>query len=273
MKIRKCLPAVFPNAMGALLSCILFYACKKTETLKLNTAEAQIVIQGEVTDSAGPYTVAINYSAGFYKDNTFSGISGAVVKIIDNQGFTDSLTETSPGLYRTHLLQGRPGNTYTLSVNAQNTTYTAVSAMPLPVTLDSVTFQHESAFGQNQINAMVNFQDPPGIKNYYRFIEYINGQQFTKNIFVFEDRLSDGKYISDNLMTDSAYLTKGDQVEVKMFGIDENVYNYFYQLQQSSGYGAFNTAASPANPVSNISNGALGYFSAQTTQSKRTFVY
>lgn len=257
----------------ALFTAFLLFACKKTVTLDLKTAASHIVIQGEVTDSAGPYTVTINQSVGFYADNTFPAISGAVVKISDNQGATDSLTETSPGLYSTHTLRGKPGNTYTLSVFAQNTNYTSTSTMPAHVPLDSVTIQHQSGFGKTQINAVANFQDPAGIKNYYQFEQYINGKLFTKNYFLFDDRLSDGKYITRTLRMDSTYINTGDQIEVKMYCIDANVYNYFYQLDQSSGGGAFNTTASPANPVSNISNGAYGYFSAHTTQSKKVTAY
>lgn len=256
-----------------ILSAAIFYSCKKTVVLPLHTAPAGIVIQGEVTNLAGPYTVMINQSVGFYQDNVFPAISGAIVKISDNQGVTDSLTETTPGVYTTHTIQGRPGNTYSLSVYAQHTNYTATSTMPSPVLLDSVTFQNSGGFGKTQISAIANFQDPAGIKNYYQFIEYINGQQFTKDYFIFDDRLSDGKYINYTLRTDSAYLSTGDQLQVKMYCVDQNVYNYFYQLDQSSGTGAFNASASPANPVSNISNGAYGYFSAHTVSAQTVTVY
>lgn len=253
----------------------LFYSCQKTVTLDLKTAAPQIVIQGEVTNSTGPYTVTINQSTAFYADNTFPAISGAVIKISDDQGVTDSLTETSAaGVYTTHSLQGSPGHTYTLSVFAQNKNYSAVSTMPAVVPFDSVTFDHSADFGSKNIEAIINFQDPAGVKNYYQFIEYINGVQLTNNnIFVFDDRLSDGRYISRTLRNDSSRLVIGDLLEVKKYDIDENVYNYWYQLDQSSGSGAFNTTASPANPTSNISNGAYGYFSAHTVQSKQLTVY
>src|SRR5450755_469933 len=79
----------------AFLLSALFYSCKKIVTLKLNTAPSQIVIQGAVTNAAGPYTVAINQSVGFYADNSFPPVSGAIVVISDDQGVADSLTETS----------------------------------------------------------------------------------------------------------------------------------------------------------------------------------
>ncbi|MDP4131464.1 MAG: DUF4249 domain-containing protein [Bacteroidota bacterium] len=257
----------------AFLSACLFYSCKKTVVLNLDQAPSQIIIQGEVTNEPGPYNVTINQSVDFYADNTFPAVSGAIVRITDNEGATDLLTETSPGVYSTLLFQGKPGNTYTLSVSVQDKNYVAVSTMPFPVLMDSVTFETSNGFGQQQISAVVNFQDPAGIKNYYQFVEYKNGQQYTKNNFVFDDRLSDGKYIVSSLRNDSAYLKTGDQVEVKMYSIDAPAYNYLFQLNQSSGSGAFNNTASPANPASNISNDAFGYFSAHTTQSRRITVY
>jgi hypothetical protein len=145
--------------------------------------------------------------------------------------------------------------------------------MPESVPLDSVTFETLTGFGQQQISAVVNFQDPAGIQNDYRFVEYIKGEQFTRNIFIFSDRLSDGKYIVNTLRNDSSYLSPGDMLEVKMYCIDEPVYNYFDQLSRVSGSGTFNTSASPANPVSNISNGAYGYFSAHTVRIRKVTVY
>lgn len=244
----------------------LFCACSKTVKLPLNTAPSQVVIQGEVTNQSGPYTVAINRSVGFYADNSFPAVSGASVKISDGT-VTDSLTETSPGIYSTHTLQGRSGVTYTLTVGIGDSTYTASSTMPAPVNLDSVTFENSSRFKKDQITVQANYQDPPDVKNYYQFVIHINGVQFTKDIYAFDDRLTDGKYITQDLRMDSTYLTYGDNVRVDLNCVDVNVYNYFNQLSQSNGTGAFNTSAAPGNPTSNISNGAYGIFSAHTVSS------
>jgi Domain of unknown function (DUF4249) len=255
---------------------LMVVACKKTVTLKLNTVPAQIVIQGEITNQQGPYTVQISQTVGFYEDNTFPPVSGASVYISDiTNGLTDSLIEVAPGtgIYGTFDMIGVPGHTYTLSVTSQQKNYTATSTMPFSVPLDSIGFSQLSGFGNKQIDAITNFQDPAGITNYYQFVEFVNGAQITKDIFVFDDRLSDGKYINYTLYNDTSYLFPGDEVKVNMYCIDENVYNYFYQLIESGGAGAFSTTASPANPTSNISNGALGYFSAHTVDSATAVVY
>lgn len=256
----------------AFLSVVLLFGCQKTVTLSLKTAPSQWVIDGEVTDAPGPYTVTISQSVAFYADNVFPAVSGASVQISDNQGVTDVLTETSAGNYTTHVLQGKPGNTYTLSVKIGDSLFTATSTMPAPVPLDSVTFDVSSAFKKNLITAQANYQDPAGVKNYYQFVMYINGTQFTKDIFAFDDRLTDGKYIVQNLRMDSTYISAGDQVQINMYCIDENVFNYFNQLAQASSTGSFNTSSAPANPSSNISNGAYGVFSAHTVSSKTATV-
>jgi hypothetical protein len=255
-----------------LLAALSLLSCKKIVTLKLNNVPAAIVIQGQVTNQPGPYYVTINQPVGFYADNNFPPVSGAVVEITSNSGQIDSLTEGSPGVYGTHTLQGAPGEQYTLSVTVQGATYTAVSTMPATVALDSITYQSSSGFGRRQISAVANFQDPAGVRNYYQFIEYINNTQLTKDLFVFDDRLSDGRYINYTLYNDSSYLQPGDDLRVDMYCIDSAVYNYFFQLFQSGGAGSFNTSASPANPTSNISNGAYGYFSAHTVSSNNGYV-
>ena len=251
---------------------VLLFSCKKIVTLKLNNVPSAIVIQGEITSQPGPYYVTINRPVDFYADNSFPPVSGAAVVITTNIGLVDSLVEVSPGVYATHLIQGFPGLTFNLSVTTGGVNYTASSTMPAPVALDSISYQENNGFGRKQISAVANFQDPVGVKNYYQFVETINGVRLSKDLFLFDDRLSDGRYIDYTLFNDSTYLQQGSALQMDMYCVDSAVYNYFYQLLQSGGVSSFNTAASPANPTSNISNGAYGYFSAHTVSSQTGFV-
>ena len=256
------------RSISAGVAAIILLGCKKTIHPDLDNAAAHIVIQGEVTDDgSGPDTVRVNRTVSFYAGNSFPAVSGASIKISDNEGNTDSLLETAPGIYITQGLKGKPGNTYTLSVLSNDTLYTAVSTMPQPVNFDSVTFNHKTGLSTDAIFAVPKFQDPAGIPNYYQFMEYLNHRVLlNKNIFVFDDRLSDGRYITVSLRNSDSYLHNGDYLEVRMYCIDQPVYNYFNELDQSSGGDDDNASASPSNPVSNISNGALGYFSAHTVR-------
>src|SRR5580698_938939 len=115
--------------VAALAAC----ACKKIVTLKLSNVPAAIVIQGNVTNQAGPYYVTISQPVDFYADNNFPPVSGAKVVISNSEGQNDSLIEVSPGNYATNFIQGAPGDTYRLSVTAQGVNYSATSTMPATV--------------------------------------------------------------------------------------------------------------------------------------------
>jgi hypothetical protein len=249
-----------------LLVLITFFSCKKVITVNLNNAPPQIVISGEVTNATGPYEVTINSTVNFTSPNTFPAVTGATVTISDLTGIEDTLTETSPGGYLTHTYwRGLQGNTYKLNVVTSGRTFTAISTMPYAVNLDSVSFrQFSRGNNKKEIDAVANFQDPGGIGNYYQFVEIVNDTPLN-NLFIFQDRLSDGKYISQPLNDDSTNLQIGDHLKFSMFCIDANVYAYLRELRQLQNANHFNEAT-PANPDSNIMGGALGFFSAHTIQ-------
>ena len=249
-------------------------ACKKVISVDLNNVAPQIVIEGEVTNAKGPYQVRISKTVNFSATNTFPPVTDATVILTDSTtGLSEKLyASADSGTYLTRTTVGSPKHTYTLKVTVEGKQYTAVSKMPQPVFLDSVTFALNFDFNnKQQINAVVNFRDPVGLGNYYQFNEVLDGRQIP-NVFVFEDRLSDGRYIQQPLFNDSAYLKKDDTLVLTMNCVDENIYNYFFTLANVTGNNNFQTAT-PANPVTNWNNGALGYFSAHTTQKYKLLVY
>jgi hypothetical protein len=240
--------------------------CKKIIDVKLKNSDVQLVITGEVNNRKGPYKVSISKSVNFSEDNDFPPVSDAFVTIKGN-GITDTLSEHEPGIYFTHKINGQPGKKYTLHVAADGKVFTASSVMPQPVRIDSITF----LMGENKnLYAVVNFQDPPGIENFYQFIEYADGRRFTngRGNSVFSDRLSDGRHISTVLYDDTTDIRAGISLTVQMNCIDKPVYNYLQQLLQISSNGGSFSNPSPTNPASNIIGGALGYFSANTITTK-----
>lgn len=248
------------------LMMISLFGCKKVIDVKLKNAGGQIVISGEVNNKRGPYKVSISRSVDFAADNNFPGISGAKV-IITGNGITDTLSENEPGNYYTHNLEGKPGKSYSLFVSLEGKEYTATSVMPQPVHLDSITFL---VGAKNDLYAVANFQDPPDVSNYYQFTELVNGERLNngRGNSVFSDRLSDGRYIRALLYDDSSDIKTGVTLTIEMKCVDRAVYNYLNQLLLVSTNSSGFASPSPANPTSNISGGALGYFSANTITSK-----
>jgi len=234
--------------------------------VNLKNADSQIVITGEINNRHGPYKVNISRSVNFTSDNIFPPISNATV-VISGNGLIDTLSENEPGSYFTHIIEGKPGQSYSLNVAIDGKIFTATSVMPQPVRIDSLTFLEGNT--DNHIYPVVNFQDPRGVANYYQFIEFANGERFKngRGNSVFSDRLSDGRYISTVLYDDSTDIKRGSILTVQMNCVDASVYNYLQELLQISGGGGFSSPA-PDNPTSNISGGALGYFSANTIATK-----
>lgn len=261
-------------SIAVLLFFMPFLSCKKVLDTNIKNVAPQIVITGEVNNLPGPYTVTISKTVNYTNDNVFPPVSGAVAYITGN-GVTDTLTETIPGTYTTHSIKGVPGGSYTLYVAAEGQTYTATSVMPQPVSLDSVGYKLDD---DKKINGVVHFQDQPGIANYYQFVEFANGKRFKNSSgwSVFEDRLSDGRYIvntleNENIGNDSADIKFGDTLTVQINCTDKNVYDYLNTLSQITNGNPFQSPA-PANPLGNISNNALGYFTAQTVQLRQKII-
>jgi Domain of unknown function (DUF4249) len=251
------------TALGIVIS---FASCEKVIDVSLTAAEVKYVIEGTVSNIASqPPTVLLSQTKKFEDNNVFTGISGAIVTIQVNNDTIYSLTEVSTGVYKTEAFIGVPGGRYTLSVSINGSTYTSISVMPAQlVSLDALTVDDLAFGGSNTKTIAPDYLDPVGLGNSYRFIQYANGIQ-VKKVIVQNDDLSDGLRITRPLVNTDGDLKTGDFVKVDMLCIDPQVYRYWYSLDQAA-TGA-NQSATPANPVSNINGGAIGYFSAHSISS------
>ncbi len=242
-------------------------SCQKVINIDLNSVSPAIVIVGNINNLPGPYTVTLNQTVNFSTPNTFPPVNGAFITIADNAGNTDTLVETaSPGVYNTKKIQGVPGRTYNLTVKANGQTYSSTSTMPQMVTFDTLlVFAYTPPNGGGGDTTYLPdaiFLDPPGGTHYYRLIETVN-DTVLPDIFAFTDKYFGATYINYKIYPYSSKkdLVLGDSVKVEMQCIDEGTYNYLNTLGEASG----STNVTPANPASNISNNALGYFSAHTS--------
>lgn len=257
-----------------LATVVILSSCEKVIDYELNTTTPRLVIEANVTNNADYSSVTLSKSKNFTDNNTFETVSNALVVITDNAGNADTLKEIQPGTYKPTKMMGVPGQTYFLTVEAEGKVYTAESQMPMAVSLDSISFNSISRFGEITVFPAPHYQDPANENNYYRFLEYVNGERST-SIFISNDLLYDGQYVNQSLrsFSDELKIESGKTVEILMMTIDANVYQYFNSLSQISGGGGPNQSGTPANPLTNISGGALGYFSACTIQKKSTIAF
>jgi hypothetical protein len=246
-----------------LLIAVLCSSCEKVIDLNLDNTAPKIVIEAILTDLNVRHTFSISTTANFDQSNTKIPITGALVTLIEENGPTLSFTESTPGTYTTvSRYRGIPGKKYTLNVSVNGKVYTAVSVMPLAVPIKSINQAELSFFGNTRKIVQLNYKDPLGIPNFYYNRIFVNGVK-RDDFSVESDRFNDGKEVKNTVFINEPDLVKGDAVRIQFLTIDENVYRYLFSITQITGNGGPPTT--PANPDSNFSNGALGFFSASTS--------
>ena len=247
---------------------LVFSSCKKIISIDTENAEPQIVIEGKINDRLMDQQIKITKTVGYTEKSVFPAVSGASVNVTDSKGVNYVFTEAAPGVY-INRMKGAYGLTYTMKVTAEGKTYTATSKMPNYVKVDSIGIINNSFFGNDVKTTAAYLTDPANEANYYRFTLNRNGV-YSDRIYVNNDRLTDGNNLRIQLYfngenDDDEDLKSGDKISVEMENIDAHIFDYWYALSSQSDRGP-NQGTTPSNPTSNISNNALGYFSANTYQ-------
>jgi hypothetical protein len=243
-------------------SVIAFSSCTKVIDLKLNSQNPQIVVEGNITNEAGPYTVKLTKTIDFSQPNVFPTVNDAIVKISDGT-ITETLIETSPGIYQTSMLVGTPGKTYSLNIQADGKTITSQATMPAIVPLDSIVFiEDQFVVGGNEPEFLVvpRYLDPITPGNNYRFVLTIN-DTLDKTFVAYNDDLTNGLQSQRPYFSQDAIMNLGDTVQMEMQCIDVPMYNYYLGINS-------NSQTTPANPTNNLTGDALGYFSVHTVSRK-----
>ena len=261
------------------ISMFVLSSCEKVVLIDLNSSDPRPVVESNITNQPGPYTVKLSRSVNYYDTNTFPAITDATVTISDNTGNTETLDQTSDGIYKTSTTLGIPGRTYFLKIIYNKKTYEASSTMPDIVPIDSVVFTKDTHGGMegggnhNQgYRVTTFFKDPTGTGNYYRLQLHssdtasINQTRYR----VLSDKLTDGQEMS---LTYNTRLLLNDSVIVSLEAIDKQTFNFYTTLENASGDGPGFLSAPPENPVNNISNKGLGYFSAYSVSENKYIVH
>ncbi len=269
--MKKNLITVLLSLWIVLLAVLGLVSCEKVIDVDLNSADPRIVIEATLDDSR-ECVVRLSRTVDFDQKNIFPPVSGAFITLSDGTGKVDSLREEGNGYYHAiTVFDAYYGKTFTLTVSVEGKVYLASSTMPPPIEIDSLSFETMS-FGETSTEVVnVHFQDPEGIKNYYRFVETYDLFEPQKYIFITDDRLQDGQSITASLFSPDTVSRSGMLVRVMLHCIDEGVYEYLRTAAMITGREG-ESSASPANPVSNFSGGVLGYFSASSVRSGYAFV-
>ncbi len=251
---RKLSLALFVCAVTLLVS-----SCQDEIQVDLRSVPPMVVIEGVIREGTQA-EVLITKTKDFSDNTEYLPVTDAVVTISDDAGNDEQLVCNASGKYVATTIEGVQRREYHLTVRYDGQTYTATTKMPPVVALDSLTlFKFPMV---DYWDPMVHFRDPAGEENqYYRFVIGINGEYPR-----FRDRYISAEFVDGNVIHQPLFvryqnesieddpIKKGDLITVEMRCLDKGTYKFIETLDR--------VEDSLANPTSNISGGALGYFGA-----------
>ncbi len=249
------------------VAALLFASCEKVINVDLNDAAPQYVVEGEVYSGNDTVKVHVAKTTDYYGFAPQQQINDAVVLLTDDQGNNTTIPFTGNGQYQLPGFNGVPGRRYFLKVTVAGQEFNATSVMPQMVGIDSVSrIFKEADFRKEGYEVAANFTDPAGTKNFYRVVYTINDtlQNQPKDLYLLNDKYNDGKLVKADLFR---RFEPGDKIAFELRGMDEAVFDFFTSLNEMLNN---QNGPAPANPNSNITGGALGYFGAFTRSIKST---
>ena len=187
----------------------------------------QIVIEGKITNELANHKVKISYSSSYSDPYEYPPVTGADVTVTDNEGELITFEETEPGTYKSILMQGVPGRTYTLNVTYQNNRYEAVSYMPEPVVLDSGEYVLFS--DMRRYNFKYYFSDKTGATEFCMFEVYMNDYYRENESFLYNGKYYEGENIVNEDIYGSNLLN--DIIRIEVYSMDETSFNIYTNMR------------------------------------------
>ncbi len=281
------------KAIGILFSLLIFSSCEKVIQLDLNKENPQLVIEAIINIDALEQSIFLTRTVNFDNEGKGEPVFDANVELFDGQLMVAKFKHVGDGKFITKLEKNllSEGKEYTLKVvdNEKEVTHVATSICPKRVVLDSIGFYKQKTFGRYRYSVVPLRSDPIG-KNWYQYRLKKEGEKVAK-ILVDDDLNLDGVKITrkpifninefspDTVVNDvpkwiikngtEITLVDSINVELTLVNIEYKVFRYLYNLALNQGG---RQSATPTNPDPLFTNGALGYFSIQSTDTKERWL-
>lgn len=242
----------------ALLFCsvVLVLGCEELIDVDLNAGDPKIVIVADLNTAAGTQEIRIARTVDFDEDRSDQPVEDAVVYLRAGDGKVYAFRQQGKGRYTHAQVPLKVGETYFLDVTVDDQHFTSQSALQSYVDIDSIGLTKENLFNEDYYFVNLKFLDPAGEPNYYRYTVSLNGEPFVFSS-VMSDKFNDGKQVTHQIgAPEGSELRPGDELRIRRSTISKDVHRYWSEYQSTNP-----GSAAPGNPTSNISNGALGYFS------------
>ncbi|MRT93023.1 DUF4249 domain-containing protein [Ancylomarina sp. 16SWW S1-10-2] len=277
------------NKLASLMLIALgLFSCTEEITVKLDNEETRLSVEAKVNSDLKKHLVILKETSDVFYNQEAVPVKNANVLVSDGvSNFT--YIEVNDGVYESEIeFAGEAGKTYTLSINNVDVNkdgdmeeYLASSTMQQAYAVDSIKLHfdsdHESDRGRNDDEdedgefwlLSIYMQDNPDKEDYYAFASRINNLMVHDTITevlvqkdtYFNGEKTKGADVSEfNQNKADEILHDSDIVTLETYAINKDYYDFVTQLQEmDEGQNMF--SGPPGNIKTNISNGALGFFS------------
>ncbi|MCA5004868.1 DUF4249 domain-containing protein [Sphingobacterium bovistauri] len=242
-----------------LIICLGLASCEELIDVNLNDVDPRYVIEGDLTDLSADQVITVSQTVAFDAPVRNKPVENAIVTVTDDKGTIYAFTKSGDGIYRANF-KPKALRTYNLKVVIEGEVFAASSYMNSYIDVDSLGVIEDVIFTDTVYSVTQKFMDPKDQPNYYKYKISVNGSDFAFSR-VFSDKFNDGMFVTHQISDPNNDIFLGDSVVVNRQIIDKQVFDYWNELQSINP-----GSAAPANPTSNISNGALGYFSVSSSK-------
>lgn len=254
----------------------LLTSCEDTIDVDVPTAQARLVVEASLDWEKGTtgnvQSISLSMSTPFFDTDQDTSVTGAIVTVTnEDSGEVFPFDDNNDGTYSTSTFVPILNNTYHLEIVYDGETYEATETLMSVSDINEVSQSIEGGFDDELLELNLYFTDPANIENFYLIKYDVEGDLFPYLEDV-SDEFTDGNEIHDFLEKDDdedseeTPFEAGDVVNISLYGISEQYYNFIRLLieQHGSQGDPFSSTAAlirgncinPTNP----DNYAFGYF-------------
>lgn len=280
------------HQISLIILLLVFASCEKLIEIELPEDSKKLVVEAELSTEKEFWTIVLSRTQSFNDQTGPQHVTDALVIISDDHGNADTLSYSEEGAYKSEgLRQCIPGLVYTLTIYDGTDTYTAVEKCHEQYTIDTLLsfyIEESNLFREKGWYAfeVADEWEEPG--DYYLWKVYRNDTLLKDNGYLTDgDETMEMGYFNEGLDPENPYgsseygrfpnsfpykFNPGDSVRIEQYNIGKGFHHYLNEVQKQRNRGGTPFDAPPTNPVSNMSGGALGYFSVVNVVSAETVI-
>lgn len=242
------------NLLPLLFTISLLISCEDVVEVPLQKAEPRLIvdaiIEWEKGTSGSSQSIKLSRTRGFFEEDPIP-VTGAEVLIENGNGIEFPFEEDKAGTYTTKSFLPEFGQTYTMTIELDGQTYTAMETMTPVSDIEFIQQNDAGGFSGEDTELKVFYTDKKGEDNFYLF-KYFAPFLAYPDLSTFDDEFNDGNRIFGIFSNED--LAKDMDVRIKLYGISKDYYNFLEILlaQAGSAGGPFETQ--PATVRGNIKN-------------------